>query len=1166
MLAAMLPPVLKRFAVPIPWHRSGNDRRRVALAGIGVAGRLVGRRVGRLLAALLAVLPAATGGAQSYPRLEAAFDLPGLASDPFDYAATDVKVRIREPDSSAVVLPAFFDGGTTWRVRHTPKTPGLYEIAEITLNGVPAVFSGLTASNWVVAGPPSGAGHIRVDPANPRRFVTENGRRYFPVGHNVGWNASVSNDFPRMFQRMGAARENWARVWMTHFYESLNLDWPKVDNTYGKLNLTVARRWDLIVGEAEKAGLALQMVFQHHGQYSTTVNPNWNENPYNLANGGFLTNATQFFTDATAKALTKRKLRYAIARWGYSPAILAWELWNEVQYTDAANAGQWTAIAAWHDEMAAFIRAHDPYGHLITTSSDLSRDYWGAMDYYQHHNYASDMVTSSRDGASPPAQWPVKPCFDGESGSIRAPPRVWVQAPLWASLMSAQSGASCPWWWDTNIDPENAYSVFKSVRDFVELSGLAAQDGLLKSVPRVAGVPGGALAFAPGGGWQPVTQDVFVVGEGAPEGIGSATRYLHGVWHHADMGMTKGYKFLVDYAQPGTFSVQVLETSTYGSSNLRILVDGSLKTNVSFFATNGGPTNVTFTIPVAAGPHAIVLTNGAQDWVVLGDLTLNPYVPLLGAYAVGNTNFQAGWVWHRTNLYVTNATAALAGTVEVKGLRAGSYAGVWWDSFNGGVISNFTISIPSNGAAASLPTPAITRSAAFHLGLPAAAALGAPDLAQTRVTNTPTLWTTLALTNAGGLPLHYTLVLTGLSAVAYTAMNSSQAGGPPYIWRDVSAYGTEIPSAAFTALAAPKDARDEGIAGPFDLGFEFPFFSGAQAPGLYTQVYVSPNGFIAFSPFAGDRAANTTLPAAASPTNLVALFWDDLDLSAGGKIWVAKDPWAGEFTVQYEAVRFKSSSLTMTAQVVLRTTGEILCYYKALGRTNSCTVGVQDAAGASGLQVTYNSSAYLRSGLAVRLTPTPWLQFAQPAGWVPPGTTELIPLGFVPGSLPTGVYSASLCLRTSDPLRPLFHLPLTLTLWDGQLTPLQQWRQRYFGSPENAGDAANEADGDGDGLRNIFEYAFNTNPTNANASPLVFEMVDDHFRIKFPRTRPAPAGLTYRVEVSEDLGTGPWGFGPAYTTEAVFDNGDGTETVTHTLTVGVSGSSHRWVRLRVALP
>jgi hypothetical protein len=1102
---------------------------------------------------------------QSYPRLEASFNLAGLATDPFDYSVTDVKVQWKLPDTSSLSVPAFFDGGTTWRVRHTPHMAGQYQIEAITLNGSPSAFTGLTSNNWCVSGPPNGPGFIRIDPTNPRRFVTDDGHRYFPVGHNVGWNPNVSNDFPRIFQRMGAARENWTRIWMTHFYESLNLDWPKVDNTFGKLNLTVARRWDLIMDEAERARLAIQMVIQHHGQYSTTVNPNWNDNPYNTARGGFLSEPAQFFTNPTARALTKRKLRYAIARWGYSPSLMAWELWNEVQFTDAAYANQWATIAAWHNEMAAFLREHDPYRHLITTSSELSQDYWGAMDFYQHHNYASDMVASSRDAVQPAAHWPAKPNFDGESGSIRTPPRVWLQAPLWAGLMSGQAGASCPWWWDT-IDPENGYFMFKSARDYVSLSGLAEQNHLSKSVPRITGVPVKALAFAPGGGWQPVVQDTFLVDAGAPEGIGSATRYLHGFWHQVNMGMTNGYRFLVDYPQAGTFSVQVLETSTWGDSNLRIFLDGVLKTNVTFFSTNGGQTNLTFTVAVPAGPHTIALTNNALDWLVLGDLTLDPYAPMLGAYAVGNTNFQAAWIWHRANLSLANAGTALTGTVAVKGLEAGTYSASWWDSFNGGVISNFTISIPTNGAVFSAGTPPITRSAALYVGPSARATMAVPALTHTLVTNSPPLWTALTLTNSGGLPLHYSLTLTGLSVAAYSAMNSLQPGGPAYVWSDVSACGAEIPAGGFTALAPPKNARDEGIAGPFAIGFDFPFFSGAHPPGIHTQVYVSPNGFIAFSPFAGDRGLNASLPNASAPANLLALFWDDLDLSTGGKIWVASDTLAGEFTVQYEAVRFKNSSLTVTAQIVLRSTGEILCYYKTIGRTNSCTVGVQDATGSQGLQVTHDTASYLRSGMAVRLSPAGWLQFAKPAGLVPGGAAAALPVAFHPGGLGAGVYRATLLVRTSDPLQPVFQKPVSLTIWDGQLSPLQHWRQSYFGSTNDTGTAANDADWDLDGLSNILEYAFHTNPTNANVSPITCQVADGRFNITFPRARPAPADLSYVVEVSADLAGGSWETGPGHTTERITDNLDGTETVTHTLVAMPGITAARYVRLRVALP
>ena len=204
---------------------------------------------------------------------------------------------------------------------------------------------------------------------------------------------------------MGAAHENWSRVWMTHFYDwqglGLNLDWPKVNNTFGQLSLPNARNWDAIVAAADQAGIHFQMTLQHHGQYSSTnvskTDPNWEQNPYNTANGGFLSASTNFFTDPEARSLTKRKLRYIVARWGYSPSIMAFELFNEVQFTDAAQLNMWNNIEAWHNEMAQFIRTNDVYHHLITTSSDLNEPIWDQTDYYQHHDYPSDLITGIRD-------------------------------------------------------------------------------------------------------------------------------------------------------------------------------------------------------------------------------------------------------------------------------------------------------------------------------------------------------------------------------------------------------------------------------------------------------------------------------------------------------------------------------------------------------------------------------------------------------------------------------------------------------------------------------------------------------------------------------------------------------------------------------------------------
>lgn len=129
----------------------------------------------------------------TYSKIEAAFNVANLTTDPFDYTVTDVRVQILQPDNSVVSLPAFFDGGTTWRVRHTPTMAGVYSISSVTMNGTPLSVSNLQPTSWTIAGPPTDAGFIQVDPSNPRRFATSNGKRFFPRGEDVAWDQTDSN-------------------------------------------------------------------------------------------------------------------------------------------------------------------------------------------------------------------------------------------------------------------------------------------------------------------------------------------------------------------------------------------------------------------------------------------------------------------------------------------------------------------------------------------------------------------------------------------------------------------------------------------------------------------------------------------------------------------------------------------------------------------------------------------------------------------------------------------------------------------------------------------------------------------------------------------------------------------------------------------------------------
>ncbi len=91
---------------------------------------------------------------------------------------------------------------------------------------------------------------------------------------------------------------------------------------------------------------------------------------------------------------------------------------------------------------------------------------------------------------------------------------------------------------------------------------------------------------------------------------------------------------------------------------------------------------------------------------------------------------------------------------------------------------------------------------------------------------------------------------------------------------------------------------------------------------------------------------------------------------------------------------------------------------------------------------------------------------------------------------------------------------------------LTSWQAFQFGA-ENLTPASQatlwgaQADPDGDGLGNLLEYAFQTLPTTANASPIQLSQASGRLVITFPRD-PLHTDLTYSVEVSTTLAANAW--------------------------------------------
>jgi hypothetical protein len=305
---------------------------------------------------------------------QVAFDatIPG---NPYDCRANDVRVVFAAPDGHREERLAYFDEGR-WKAWLTTTHPGHYH-ATLTRNG--ELVAGPAAEVVVPESARLPEGFVH---AQGTRFVTDSSQPYFPLGHDLCWRYPDIPPLTELLLRMGAAGMNWARIWACAWDEKNpvlirhNAYAPAEKGTWreaaplGEFLPAALRQWDELVSAAEASGIRFQFVLFHHGLFSTRADANWNEHPWNRANGGFLDKPQDFFTNETARDYSRRWLRYAIARWGHSPSVLAWELFNEVEWTDAIQKDQnWPAVLAWHNEMAAYVRSLDPYHHLVVTAS-----------------------------------------------------------------------------------------------------------------------------------------------------------------------------------------------------------------------------------------------------------------------------------------------------------------------------------------------------------------------------------------------------------------------------------------------------------------------------------------------------------------------------------------------------------------------------------------------------------------------------------------------------------------------------------------------------------------------------------------------------------------------------------------------------------------------------
>ena len=681
----------------------------------------------RLLAGLLLAQAAAAG-----PKpIEFEFVAPDNPATQNLYSR-ELWAEVVTPSGQRINLPAYYADGGLFAVRARPDELGAYRfgaVSETTLGIRKAdlVVSLVTPSevqNTERTRLPS----IALDPKDPRMLVRSDGLPFTPVGANLAWAADGSRDtigyYQNAFPLYARANLNWMRIWMAH-WDGLNLDWlprgmgpsPKP----GSLDEGVAQTWDKLIALAEENGVYVQIVLQHHGQLTAVNNSNWAENPWNMANpGGFLKSPEDFFTDANARVMSLVKYRYIVARWGWSPAVVAWELFNEVHWTDAFRHGREADVARWHSAMASYIRLVDVYGHLITTSTEnLKSPIYEKMDYYQPHLYAANLVAGARSFA-PPYATLDRPAFYGEEGDDHQPVSDAIKAsglnivpPVWASIMGQGAIAAQPWngW---QLLEQNRQGELGAVFRFLAINRIARQAGLQPFSAVVECPERVPLSIVAGQVWQRrASPDIDYPVDGTePVEAANIPATLDGSASGRADGFPDRATYHLDLPRATAIRVHVISVAQQGGG-LRVSVDGGEAAAHTWAAGGAAPVPDVLEVKVAGGRHVLLLEGTGPDWIGISDIDLGLDTSVLALIGRRNDHFISAWVWHRKNLFALNTSAPVSGTVDLDNVPAGSWKVTWWDTLKGVPAESKVVAHP--GGTLKLQTPPITRHAAVVL-------------------------------------------------------------------------------------------------------------------------------------------------------------------------------------------------------------------------------------------------------------------------------------------------------------------------------------------------------------------------------------------------------------------------------------------------------------------
>lgn len=449
-----------------------------------------------------------TPEAGQHERAELAVDADPGTSNPFDPNAIALDAAVTLPSGKTMRVPGFWFqdykrslknpeakdearielleavGKPEWRVRFSSGEIGVHHVV-LELKDASGLRKSAPLNVTIVKS--AHGGPVHPSPRNKMYLENASGRAFFPIGQNLCMSPEREGTYfyERILPKLQANGANYVRLWQEYMVQGdlkkepspgngSNTGFPleTVMTGIGKYDMQCAWKLDTVSDLCARHGIYYQLCFEMCVWWNRKMPHRWTRSRYNAENGGPVKEPIEYFTKPECRELAARRHRYSVARWGWDPNLVAWEMWNEVDNVDGFTS---EANVAWHKDLCSRLRALDPFKHLITSSwRDPGMFALPELDLVEAHQYWPNQIDAAQYAVqdSDHLMRPFgKPFLFGEQGMNDHfeldPDGKEFHDALWSSALSGAAGAGLHWHWNTYIEKYNLYKHYQPLAKFL---------------------------------------------------------------------------------------------------------------------------------------------------------------------------------------------------------------------------------------------------------------------------------------------------------------------------------------------------------------------------------------------------------------------------------------------------------------------------------------------------------------------------------------------------------------------------------------------------------------------------------------------------------------------------------------------------------------------------